>query len=158
MAFSAICFTDVRRTDHEKAYDCIYAVSRYGGGEHQRLFCSCRGDAETNGEAGITEGSVAETADDEADDDETTVAEITADDDEAAIDETAVVEITDAAAADDEAAAAETADDEVADGEAAVVEITDAAAGDENVVQAIWTRGNSTITFYYGPTGQLLGD
>ena len=44
MAFSAICFTDVRRTDHEKAYDCIYAVSRYGGGEHQRLFCSCRGD------------------------------------------------------------------------------------------------------------------
>ena len=113
--------------------------------------------AETNGEAGITEGSVAETADDEADDDETTVAEITADDDEAAIDETAVVEITDAAAADDEAAAAETTDDEAADGEATAAET----AADENVVQAIWTRGNSTITFYYGPTveeGDYFGE
>ena len=81
--------------------------------------------AETNGETGITEGSVAETADDRD--------------------------------ANDEAAAAETTDDEAADGEAAAAET----AADENVVQAIWTRGNSTITFYYGPTfeeGDYFGE
>ena len=82
--------------------------------------------AETNGVTGITEGSVAETADDEA-----TAVEPADDDDEATDDETAVVE---------------TPDD---------------AADDENVVQAIWTRGNSTITFYYGPiveAGDYFGE
>ena len=69
--------------------------------------------AEMTDETGITEGSVAETADD----DEATAVEPADDDDEATDDETAVVE---------------TPDD---------------AADDENVVQAIWTRGNSTITF-----------
>ena len=39
---------DAKYPDHllinEKAYDSIHTESRYGGGEHRRLFCSCRGD------------------------------------------------------------------------------------------------------------------
>ena len=122
--------------------------------------------AETNGETGIMGDSVAETADDGADDDgevaddETAVVKPADDDGEVADDETAVVETADDddEVADDETAVMEPADDE----DSAILEgpedtseenreaVADSTA-DENAVQAIWTEGNWTITFYYGP-------
>ena len=105
--------------------------------------------AETNGETGIMGDSVAETADDGADDDgevaddETAVVKPTDDDGEVADDETAVVEPAD----DEDSAILEGLEDTSEENRKAVADST----ADENAVQAIWTEGNWTITFYYGP-------